>query len=294
MAKKSQKDIYIDTNLPRLSSRYELLALNRYVWKNLPDGIESHKIEEYLYESGQVFFFIDSTYGTLCLKCSPTGMLNVYGEPLSVNCTGVGYSKIVKTEEGVRIKANDTLKADKIEVRNYVTKMLELEWLEKSNARLCHRPYVIKTNQDNMLSVKNMIKQIDEEDCILLDESWGSLNGETESGIKIENINVPFLIDKITQQRKVYEGELMEILGLNNNNEQYKKERLVVAEINVNNHLISAYLELGLKTRKEACEKINEKFGYNIEVDLNDSYKEVNLDGKVHTGTENNIERPEL
>lgn len=47
--------------------------------------------------------------------------------------------------------------------------------------------------------------------------------------------------------------------GIDNANTD-KKERLITDEVESNNELISYYLNCFYKTRKEACELINEKF----------------------------------
>ena len=92
----------------RLYRHYKNIALNLYKWENLPNGIESRFIERQLYENGQAFLVDDDTLGFICLKCSNSGMLNVYGEPTQVVLTGNGFSKQYPTSDGVRILNNDT------------------------------------------------------------------------------------------------------------------------------------------------------------------------------------------
>ena len=43
----------IELETARLSKHYQMLALNRYKWENLPNGIESRYIEQMLYENGE-------------------------------------------------------------------------------------------------------------------------------------------------------------------------------------------------------------------------------------------------
>ena len=57
---KGEKLVFEEDNREgRLYSTYSLIAKNRFRWNNLPKEIESHKIEEYLYNMGQVAFFKD-------------------------------------------------------------------------------------------------------------------------------------------------------------------------------------------------------------------------------------------
>ena len=48
-----------------------------------------------------------------------------------------------------------------------------------------------------------------------------------------------------------------------------KKERLIVSEAESNDDLINYYLNCFYKTRKQACDLINERYGLNIEIQLN-------------------------
>ena len=60
----------------------------------------------------------------------------------------------------------------------------------------------------------------------------------------------------------------MTFLGINNANTS-KKERLVTSEVESNDQLINYYLNCFYKTRKKACDILNEKFGTNVEIVLN-------------------------
>ena len=56
-------------NQKRLYLHYKLMACNRFRWENLPTGLESRHIEEFLFENGQCFFFKDDKLGLMCLPC---------------------------------------------------------------------------------------------------------------------------------------------------------------------------------------------------------------------------------
>ena len=114
-----------DHNISRLFSLFSCLAMNRFEWKNLPNEISSRKIEKYLFEYGQVLFFDDSSYGLLCLPCSPSSGFNVYGSPLAFHVHGIGYDKDVNREDGIRIKSNDNCFPMKHHMLYYATKIAE-------------------------------------------------------------------------------------------------------------------------------------------------------------------------
>lgn len=60
----------------------------------------------------------------------------------------------------------------------------------------------------------------------------------------------------------------MTFLGINNNSQEGKKERLVVDEINSNNQNINLNAQIGLLTRQEACKNFNEMYGTNISCEM--------------------------
>ena len=60
----------------------------------------------------------------------------------------------------------------------------------------------------------------------------------------------------------------MTYLGIDNANTD-KKERLITDEVESNNEIIKYYLNCFYKTRKKACDEINEKYGLDISIKLN-------------------------
>ena len=82
--------------------------------------------------------------------------------------------------------------------------------------------------------------------------------------IKVDDLSVPYVADKLLDDKKKIENELLTLFGLNNVGD--KKERLIVDEANANNDYINRNVDLLYKNRKLACDKINEKFGLNISV----------------------------
>ena len=90
----------------RLYRFFKLLATNRFRWENLPDGIESRHIEDALFYNGECAFFKRDKTLT-ALPCGANGNVNIYGDPLAFNVSGVGYSTTIDASEMVRIMSND-------------------------------------------------------------------------------------------------------------------------------------------------------------------------------------------
>lgn len=259
-------------NENRLFNHYSNLALNRFRWENLPNGLESRHIESALFMNGQAYFYRDDVRGLTCLPCTPIG-LNYLGDPTSVNVTAVDFTKTIfldpssnnEEEKGIRILENDMQVAPVFHLMHYVDLMNETEQTIFMNLGQQRFPFIVPTSVENEISVKNLFGKIDNfVKTIFADKNMtDNINGK--EGIKVLQTGVPYLLDKLQDFKHDYEAELFTYLGLNNANTD-KKERMVVDEVNVNNGQILMSLDIGYKNRLKACELINERYGLNVKV----------------------------
>ena len=254
-----------DSNFHRLFNLFSSLALNRFTWNNLPQGMESRHIENALFKYGQAGFVDDKELGLLCLPASPIGV-NVYGDPTEIKLTGNGYSKQFKINDVVRILNNDVAYPTILHINYYADKIAQIDKTIDMNIKHQKTPYIIKTTKQNELSMKNLIQRIERDDpAIFIDEK---LSNGNDTGLLVDSTLAPFIADKLQEHKNNLVNELLTILGLNNNDSNnMKKERLIVDEVNANNQEIEMYLDVDYKTRENACEEINEKFGLNISVE---------------------------
>lgn len=248
---------------------YKNIALNVYKWEGLPNGIESRHIEKSLYEKGEAFFFDDEMLGFMCLPSSGTNNLNVYGDPTSVTVTGHGYYKQLNMKSGVRILNNDSATATHVHVDHYSRKLAEVESLMDQNLNQQRFPYFLKATKSTEFSLKTMFKRMmSGETGIIVNKD--QVNGDA---IEVMNTSVPYLLDRLQDQLECYRKELLTFLGINSSVE--KRERLLVDEVNSNNDYINMSLDLGLKQRQLAAQKINEVYGLNVTVTATvDDFKE--------------------
>lgn len=258
----------------RLYDTYSLIAKNRFRWKNLPEGLESHKIEEYLYNTGEVAFFKDSVdigdgrtkvEQFVCLPCETSGNFNIYGEPVAFNAIGIGYTKFLRSDELVRIKNNDHSSPTRRQVAFYTDWVNDIEKTMRKNLEQLRQPDIIATNKANELSMRNLWDKVKEgEEPIFYDKE--SYRGG-EFPVQVLNRNVTNNLDSLQKNKDDVMFELLTFLGINNANTS-KKERMIVDEVNVNNIHILMNLDVEYKNRKDACDLINEKFGLNVEVEM--------------------------
>ena len=253
---------YIEHYLYR---KYKLMALNLFVWENLPDGLESRHIERALFNGGSAVMY-KKNGGIVCFEAQQTHTPNVYNEPIDVTAIYMGGSETVKLKDkAVLILNNDESISTQWFIRYFVERMADIETSLQANIRQQKFPYLFKTNQKTLLSIKNIYNKIENDEPIIYADKMFD-----ENDLQVFNTNVPFVADKLRAEKFELEREILTFFGLNNNYE--KKERLVTDEVNSNNEFINNNLEIMFKCRKLACEEINKLFGLNVTV------KKVNSD----------------
>ena len=247
-----------NTTFLKYYNQFTLLALNMFQWENLPEGIETRHIEKPLIEHGYSFFYNDPDYGYVCLACTITGF-NIYNEPTRVTINNQLIHKSMEIDEGVLILNNDLRTGLYPIIVNYASRLTEIETSINTNIFQQKFPFIVECSKDNEYSVRQMLKNIHENEPYILVKKKLDL-----MDIKIDDLSVPYVADKLLEDRKKIENELLTLFGLNNVID--KKERLIVDEANANNDYINRNVDLLYKNRKQACDEINKKFGLNINV----------------------------
>ena len=272
----------IEIETTRLINHYQMLALNRYKWENLPKGIESRYIEQMLYDNGECAMFDHPDLGLCVLRSSSRENLNIYGEPTKLTLTGFNEHRTVMMDECVRIMNNDLGLPTLPNIVYYARRMAEIDDIIMQNLRQQRVPYLFATDENNSFSMKSLYDRMYQgEPAIFIDKEM--LKGEPENVMVIPT-TAPYLVDKLQIQKQEMERELLTFLGINNTLE--KKERLLVDETNSNNQFIKMASDIGFKQRQLACEQINEMFGLNVRVvETQDEFQsEVMNDGELYNG----------
>ena len=278
----------IERETVRLTKYYQMLALNRYKWENLPNGIESRYIEQMLYDNGECAMFDHPDLGLCVLRSSSRENLNIYGEPTKLTVTGFNEHRTVMMDDCVRILNNDLGLPTLEHIVYYARRMAEIDDIIMQNLRQQRVPYLFATDENNALSMKTLYNRIYQgEPAIFIDKEM--LKGEPENIMVIPTI-APYLVDKLQIQKQEMERELLTFLGINNTLE--KKERLIVDETNSNNQFIKMASDIGFKQRQLACEQINEMFGLNVKVveTQDEMEQEVKQDGELYIGNQRDDE----
>lgn len=268
------KGEYSTNHTEQLYNRFLNLAINRFTWNNLPTGMESRKIEEYLIKHGKVMFFKSESGAFLTLPAHGVNRYDVYNEPLFYQVIGNNFNATINREDGVVIRNNAIGTNDDNDLRLFAERINEVEQTMDINLNGQKTPFVILCDEKERLTFKNILKQV-------LDFKYAIFGSKKlVSTPEVLNTKAEYLLDKLQCQKTELMNELLTFLGINNNNVN-KRERLVVDEVNANNDFILVNIDHMYEERKKACEEINKMFGLNITVEK----REVDINGELHNGT---------
>lgn len=247
--------------------RLKLVATSLFTWDGLDDvaGVGASRfLEIALYENGRGVFFKDDELGYLALRVNPNDKFNVYNLPTKVICYSFEYNKEKDFDDVVYIMNNNLQKPTLETLKLFAYRLYEVEATINVNLLAQKTPVLIEGDTKTILTLKNVYMQYSGNTPFI----FGNKQYDLSNRLSVLKTDAPYLIDKLTLHKHEIWNEALTFLGVNNANTD-KKERLVTDEVNSNNELINYYLNCFYKTRKEACERINEKYGLNIKIKLN-------------------------
>lgn len=256
-----------------LCDRYKNIAVQLFIWKNLPEGISSEILEDMLYEKGKVVCLksrvkvngVEMPTPLIFLSVTGEYDFNIYEIPQRISA-GKKDANVnnLKIDDCVIVRNNYLKLPSRQVVEFYCQKMNNIDMAKDMNINASKTPFILKAeNQKQLLSYQNFFKSIACTDPLIVVDSNFRINGDSELVI---NTGVELKLEQYQKAYIDYKNELLTLFGINNL-ETEKKERLLTDEIDSNNELIESFIISSLKWRKTACEEINKKWGTNISVD---------------------------
>ena len=246
------------------------LAISMFEWKNLPKEIDPRFLELTLFQDGQAVWFKDEELDKyLALQVIINGRLNVYRVPIDRRAFAVnGYQRELNIDNSVIIY-NNYLRTNSYKMCVlYAKKLYNLDRIIDVNTNAQKTPVLIRVPETQRLTATNVYKEWDGNQPVIYGEKDLDPNMLT-----VLKTDAPYVADKIYQLKTQYWNEALTYLGISNLNIQ-KKERLVSDEVvrAQGGTIASRYSRL--EARREACNKINEMFGVNVEVDYREDFRE--------------------
>lgn len=243
-------------------------CLSMFKWKNLPPEIDERYLEMTLINQGYICFFKDEELNIyMALQCSAGGRFNIYNIPTRYQIfTPNGYHTVRTIKDSVLIYANLEHKPVVPILTYNAYKIADIERTIEVNLVNLKRPYVILVPENKKTTIKALFNKIKEnEELIIGDDSLDLSNFSIQSMITPNNT-----LELHTLKTRYYKEALSD-LGISNFSSD-KKERVLTDEIVSNQEEVSLSRDSMLKARKEACKKINEMFGLNIDVEYQEDF----------------------
>ena len=248
-------------------TRLKLIAVSLFTWENLDKHAgygASRFMEQNLYEFGRACFLKDKELGYLALRVNPSDTLNVYNLPTRVNAWSINYNKNFDFDEVVYIMNNELETPTMNTLQLIAQRLYETERTIDVNLIAQKTPVLIEGDTKTILTLKQIYMQYSGNTPFI----FGNKQYDISNKLNVLKTDAPYLIDKLENHKHELWNEAMTYLGINNANTD-KKERLITDEVESNNDLINFYLNCFYKTRKKACDDINNKYGLDISIKLN-------------------------
>ena len=247
--------------------RLRMLATSLFTWEGLDDvaGIGASRfLEQTLYDYGKACFVKDSELGYLALCVNPSDKLNIYRLPTKVMAWSIGYNKNYDFDDIVYIMNNEIQKPTYESMQLFCYRLYETERTIDLNLIAQKTPVLIEGDTKTILTLKNVYMQYSGNTPFI----FGNKQFDISNKLNVLKTDAPYIIDKLDVHKHQIFNDALTVLGIDNANTD-KKERLITNEVESNEQLITYYLNCWYKTRKKACDEINEKFGLNIKIVLN-------------------------
>lgn len=241
------------------------IAVSQFKWNNLPNTVDSRFLEKTILENGSAIFFKDDVYGYVTLKSSAYGNWNIYGIPTKRTAYGANSYHVNLTDKDSVIIWNNMLhNRDILMLTEYAKKLYEIDRTIDININAQKTPMIIKCNNRQRMTMLQLYQKYNGNEPFIFADKDIDL-----SGIGVLNTQAPYLAQQLYDLKMNIWNECLTYLGVVNI-QTTKKERLITDEVQRMNGGTMASRQSRLNARKQACEEINNMFGLNISVEIND------------------------
>lgn len=258
-----QSASYNNATFMQYYNRLVELAVSMFEWKNLPNTVDARFLELSLFGDGMSVFFLDEDIGYLSLRTTIGGRLNLYNIPTDRRAyASNGYNVSLNESNSVIIWNNMMHTNSVLEVSNFSKRLWDLDRTIDVNARAQKTPILIRCEENQRLTLKNIYKQYTGNEPVIYADK-----GLAARPIEVLQTGAPYVCDKLYELKTQIWNEALTYLGISNVSYQ-KKERLLQDEVqrNLGGTIASRYSRL--QARKNAAGEINRMFGLDIDVDF--------------------------
>lgn len=250
------------------------LSISMFKWVNLPSSVDERFLELTLFTNGSAVFFEDLDLGEdeesiLALPVMMNGDWDVYNVPMRRRAYATnGYQKELTRDDSV-IVYNNMIRTSSVAVcRHYAERLWNLDRIIDINANAQKTPVLVQGTEQQRLTLMNVYQKWDGNEPVI----FGTDNLDVNA-LKVLGTGAPYVGDKLYELKNEIWNEALTYLGISNTNFQ-KKERMISEEVMRNQGGTIASRYSRLNARRQACTKINEMFGLDLDVVFREDYRE--------------------
>ena len=263
----------------QLSAYYQNIAVSIFDWDGMPDQvmrIPRRQPEKQLYETGcfTLFRHEDSGQFFMLPVASMNIQRNAYGEPSQWRAMALGElagpigALKLTPENAVLFRNNDTYTPSKPYVEELIKQLVNVEYTLRLNINAQKMPWSIRSNNYNVISNKNLFRQIYECEPVIYHDDM-----MTEENIELIKTDAPVIMSELNDAYNVYDQRICEFLGIDCVARD-KKERLTAEEADANDEKIDSIKKVKLEQRREGCDLAHDLWGIDLTVRLADHTKD--------------------
>lgn len=270
--KRTIEEIKILDYYMHFTERLMNVVLAQFEWNNLPDTVDRWYMERTLLYSGQLAMYIPKDTDMIVASNFTTKSLTMYGYPASiVGVTTNGYSASGERQGGqLEVDDDDFVVMYDTMTRTPLYKTIDIYAKQLTKVALAidlnlqqqYTPYVLVGNVENR-AVRDTFKRFMDGVAEFNPAMMTSLDPDE---IKTIDLNVQYKGKDLEELREKIWANAMSELGVNGN--LSKKERVLNDELILARQENQIKLNSRLMNRIEFCNKVNEKFGLDISVNL--------------------------
>lgn len=240
------------------------LAMSRYKWINLPSTCDERFLEWTLLTQGVATIatpkkgkFKDKWYSTQVAGNAP---INIYDNPSRwISYGNSGWRFQADTSNGILIYDNLLRIPISNKIDYFARKLAAYDRTIDVNLHAQHTPVILACTQEMKNDVIQIYKQFAGGEPGILGTKGLS---DIANDIKVLDLGVDFLVEELQVAQDTLWNQVFQFLGILSL--PRKSERMIEAEVTANNEPTDLRALDGLITRRQACEKLNKRFGLNI------------------------------